>query len=140
MWSRSWTHFRVDRRSAEQVIVAAHAYGSSKLLHHMQHKGRLTGLSDALGQRARTNSEQLLVVTRPHEEWKRDPEKIHIVPESVAITSGVWPDEVTSIEPVYYGVGSSMVALLTPWDGNEYTPDTETRWTMCYAKPNAARL
>jgi len=64
MWSRSWTQFRVDRRSAEQVIVAAHAYGSSKLLHHMQHKGRLTGLSDALGQRARTNSEQLLVVPR----------------------------------------------------------------------------
>jgi len=28
----------------------------------------------------------------------------------------------------------------TPWDGNEYTPDTETRWTMRYAKPNAARL
>jgi cholesterol oxidase len=73
MWSRSWTQFRVDRRSAEQVIVAAHAYGSSKLLHHMQHKGRLTGLSDALEQRARTNSEQLLVVTRPHKEWKRDP-------------------------------------------------------------------
>ena len=30
MWSRSWTQFRVDRRSAEQVIVAANAYGSSK--------------------------------------------------------------------------------------------------------------
>jgi Thioredoxin like C-terminal domain len=27
----------------------------------------------------------------------RDPEKIHIVPGSVAITSGVWPDAVTSI-------------------------------------------
>jgi hypothetical protein len=26
----------------------------------------------------------------------------------------------------------------TPWDGNEYTPDTEARWTMRYAKPNAA--
>ena len=24
----------------------------------------------------------------------------------------------------------------TPWDGNEYTPDVEARWTMRYAKPN----
>jgi hypothetical protein len=48
--------------TVEQVIVAAHAYGPSKLLHHMQHKGRLTGLSNQLGQRARTNSEQLLVI------------------------------------------------------------------------------
>ena len=51
-------------RTAGQVIVAAHAYGSAKLLHHMQHKGRLTGLSSQLGQRARTNSEQLLALTR----------------------------------------------------------------------------
>ena len=39
-------------------------------------------------------------------------EKIHITPGSVAITCGVWPDAVTSIEPVYYGVGSSLFALL----------------------------
>ena len=58
--------------TAEQVIVAAHAYGSAKLLHHMQHKGRLTGLSSELGKRARTNSEQLLYITRTHEEWERD--------------------------------------------------------------------
>jgi len=51
----------------EQVIVAAHAYGSSKLLLRMQHKGRLTRLSSQLGQRARTNSEQLLMVTRLYE-------------------------------------------------------------------------
>jgi hypothetical protein len=30
--------------------VAAHAYGSAKLLHHMAHRGKLTGLSDQLGQ------------------------------------------------------------------------------------------
>jgi hypothetical protein len=27
----------------------------------------------------------------------------------------------------------------TPWDGSEYTPDVEARWTMRYAKPNVAR-
>jgi cholesterol oxidase len=55
----------------------------------MQHKGRLTGLSSELGQRARTNSEQLLSITRTRGKWKRDPEKVHITPGSVAITSGV---------------------------------------------------
>jgi cholesterol oxidase len=105
---------RLDRYTytAEQVVVAAHAYGSSKLLHHMQHKGRLNDLSSELGKRARTNSEQILEITRPYQEWKRDPEKIRITPGSIAITSAVWPDAVTSIEPVYYGVGSSVMALL----------------------------
>lgn len=35
------------------------------------------------------------------------------MPGSVAITSGVWPDAVTSIEPVYYGVGSNVMGFLT---------------------------
>ena len=111
-WAQRAAHLHHHTYTAEQVIVAAHAYGSSKLLHHMQHNGRLTGLSSELGQRARTNSEQLLVMSRPHGEWQRDPQKIHIAPGSVAITCGVWPDAVTSIEPVYYGVGSSLFALL----------------------------
>jgi cholesterol oxidase len=78
----------------------------------MQHQGRLSGLSSQLGQRARTNSEQLLYVTRTHEQWKSDPEKVHIQPGSIAITSGVWPDPVTSVEPTYWGVGSDIFALL----------------------------
>jgi len=111
-WAQRAAHLGRHTYTAEQVIIAAHAYGSSKLLLHMQHKGRLTGLSSELGQRARTNSEQLLVMTRPYGEWKRDPEKIHIMPGSVAITSGVWPDAATSIEPVHYGIGSSVMALM----------------------------
>ena len=114
-----WTQraFDFDRYTytAEQVIVAAHAYGSSKLLHHMQHKGRLAGLSSQLGQRARTNSEQLLYVTRTHADWKSDPDKIRIQPGSVSITSGVWPDENTSVEPTYWGVGSDLFALLAAY-------------------------
>ena len=92
--------------------------GSSSLYetfsHHssMQHQGRLTGLSGELGKRARTNSEQLLYVTRTHEEWSRDPERVHITPGSVTITSGVWPDAVTSVEPTNWGVGSDVFALL----------------------------
>jgi cholesterol oxidase len=98
--------------TAHQVIVSAHAYGSAKLLHHMRHKGILPGLSDQLGQLARTNSEQLIVQKRPYGEWKRDPERIHITPGAVSITSGVWPDAQTSIEPFYYSVGSDLMALL----------------------------
>jgi len=111
-WAQRAAHLRRHTYTAEQVIVAAHAYGSSKLLLHMQHKGRLAGLSSQLGQRARTNSEQLLVMTRPLEQWENEPEKVHIMPGSVAITSGVWPDPLTSIEPVYYGAGSSLMGLM----------------------------
>jgi cholesterol oxidase len=114
-WAQRSAHLHHHTYTAEQVIVAAHAYGSSKLLHHMQHKGRLTGLSGQLGQRARTNSEQLLAVTRTDGEWERDPEKIRITPGSVAITSGVWPDPVTSIEPTVWGVGSDVFAFLVTY-------------------------
>ena len=114
-WAQRATHLHHHSYTAEQVIVAAHAYGSAKLLHHMQHKGRLTGLSGELGKRARTNSEQLLAVTRSHAEWESNPEKIHITPGSVAITSGVWPDPVTSIEPTMWGVGSDVFAFLVTY-------------------------
>src|SRR3954453_6667081 len=102
-WAQRAVHRQRHTFTAEQVIVAAHAYGSAKLLNHLQHRGRLTGLSSELGQRARTNSEQLLYVTRSHGEWKSHPDKIRIQPGSVTITSGVWPDEVTSIEPTTGG-------------------------------------
>ena len=111
-WAQRAAHLHHHTYTAEQVIVAAHAYGSAKLLHHMQHKGRLTGLSSELGKRARTNSEQLLYITRTHEEWERDRERIHIMPGSVTITSGTWPDPVTSIEPTYWGLGSNVFAFL----------------------------
>jgi cholesterol oxidase len=111
-WAQRAAHVGRRTFTAEQVIVAAHAFGSSKLLHHMQHTGRLTGLSSELGKRARTNSEQLLYVTRSHEDWTEDPEKTHIMPGSITITSGVWPDPQTSIEPTYWGVGSDIFALL----------------------------
>lgn len=111
-WVERSAHLVRHHYTAEQVIVAAHAYGSSKLLHHMQHKGRLTGMSSQLGQRARTNSEQLLAITRTHAEWSHDPHRIQLTPGSVSITSGVWPDPVTSIEPVFWGLGSDLFALL----------------------------
>ncbi|MEU9318295.1 Rieske (2Fe-2S) protein [Streptomyces sp. NPDC048295] len=90
----------------------------------MQHTGKLTGMSGQLGQRARTNSEQLLSITRTHGEWTRDPERIRLTPGSVSITSGVWPDPETSIEPVYWGKGSNLFAYLVTWhrDGEQKHP------------------
>ena len=111
-WAQRAAHRKQRTYTAGEVIVAAHAYGSAKLLHHMQHKGQMTGLSAQLGQRARTNSEQLIYVTRTHKEWKRHPERVHLTPGSIAITSGAWPDGVTSVEPTIWGVGSNLFALL----------------------------
>lgn len=111
-WMQRAAHLHHHKYSAAQVIVSAHAYGSAKLLHRLKHTGTLADLSDQLGKRARTNSEQLISIVRPYGEWKRDPDRFHITPGSVAITSGVWPDDKTSIEPCYYGVGSDLMALI----------------------------
>ena len=89
-WAQRAGHLHHNAYTAEQVIVAAHAYGSAKLLHHMQHKGRLSGLSSELGKRARTNSEQLLASRGPTRSGNAIGE-VHIMPGSVTITSGVWP-------------------------------------------------
>jgi len=123
-WMQRAAHLDKDRYTAAQVVVSAHAYGSAKLLHHMRHRGILPGLSDQLGQLARTNSEQLLAQKIPYSVWKKDPERLHITPGSVSITSGVWPDAQTSIEPVYYGVGSNLMALLFTWhqEGDQRHP------------------
>ena len=129
-WTQRAAHLHHRTWTAAQVIVAAHAYGSAKLLHHMQHTGRLTGLSGQLGQRARTNSEQLLAITRTHGQWERDPEKIRLTPGSVSITSGVWPDPVTSIEPVYWGVGSDLFAYLV----NEHRDGAQKHPTVSFIK------
>jgi len=58
---------------------------------------------------------ELGVHTRTHDEWKQDPDKIRFTPGSVSITSGVWPDPVTSIEPVYWGVGNDLFAFLVTY-------------------------
>jgi cholesterol oxidase len=127
-WAQRASHLHHHTYTAGQVIVAAHAYGSSKLLLHMQDEGRLTGLSSELGQRARTNSEQLLAITRTHEEWERDREKIRFTPGSVSITSGVWPDDETSIEPVYWGVGNDLFAFLTTYHQHGAQKHPTAKW------------
>ncbi|MFC5266475.1 GMC oxidoreductase [Kribbella qitaiheensis] len=103
------------RFTAQQVIFAASALGTAKLLHRLRDEGKLPNLSDRLGVLTRTNSESLLgAIARDRSvDYTR----------GVAITSSFHPDEITHIEPVRYGRGSNAMSLLqtvlTDGDGDK---------------------
>ncbi|MFM8927314.1 MAG: GMC family oxidoreductase N-terminal domain-containing protein [Rhodoluna sp.] len=90
--------------SADQVIVAAGALGSAKLLHKTRANGNLKGISSKLGYLSRTNSESLLGVVAKDK-------KIDFSLGS-SITSSVFPDEHTHVEPVRYGKGSGFMGVM----------------------------
>ncbi|KUL26804.1 GMC oxidoreductase [Actinoplanes awajinensis] len=91
--------------TAEQVVFAAGALGTQRLLHRLRDRGRLPGVSPRLGELSRTNSESILGArTR-----RTDRDYSH----GVAITSSIHPDPVTHVEPVRYGPGSNLLALLS---------------------------
>ncbi len=90
--------------SAKQVVVAAGALGTAKLLQRVKANGNLKGLSPMLGQLSRTNSESLLGVV------SRDTDVDYS--QGSAITSSYFPDENTHIESVRYGKGSNFMALM----------------------------
>ena len=92
--------------TADQVIFAASALGTQRLLHAMKDDGSLPHLSERLGERARTNSESILGAVGPADS---SIDYSH----GVAITSSFHPDEHTHIEPVRYGKGSNLMSLLT---------------------------
>ena len=113
------TRAKVRRRTAsrvltaDQVVFAASALGTQRLLHRMKAEGHLPGLSDRLGELARTNSESILGSIA------RDASVDYT--QGVAITSSFHPDAHTHIEPVRYGKGSNAMSLmqtvLTDGDG-----------------------
>ncbi|WP_344102323.1 GMC family oxidoreductase [Myceligenerans crystallogenes] len=101
---------RADRRrlTARQVVFAAGTLGTQDLLHRMRADGELPGISDRLGALTRTNSEALLgAVTKKVGEADYT--------RGVAISSSIFPDEHTHVEPTRYGKGSNLMgALVTP--------------------------
>jgi cholesterol oxidase len=110
--------FRKDRRSltAEQVVLAGGALGTQQLLFELRERGRLPGLSPALGTMVRTNSEAIVGATArriPADMTDRTAGSAGAAGYSagVAITSSIHPDEHTHIEPVRYGKGSNAMAL-----------------------------
>jgi cholesterol oxidase len=92
--------------TADEVVLAAGALGTQRLLHAMKDTGVLPGISDRLGTLTRTNSEALLgaqTARVPEQPFSR----------GVAITSSFHPDADTHIEPVRYGPGSNAMGLLS---------------------------
>ena len=94
--------------TAEQVVFAAGTWGTQQLLHRMKAQGWLPGISARLGVLTRTNSEALGAALTTMRNRKK-----HDFTRGVAITSSIHPDEHTHIEPVRYGKGSNVMALLT---------------------------
>ena len=91
--------------TATQVVVAAGAFGTQRLLHRMRDDATLPRLSDRLGVLTRTNSESLLGA----QSRRRDVD----FTSGVAITSSFHPTGDTHIEPVRYGHGSNLMGLLS---------------------------
>ena len=101
-WTAGW--IKPKKVTAEQVVVAAGALGTAKLLHRTRAKGNLSGISSRLGYLSRTNSESLLGVVAK----KKDID----FTKGSAITSSVFPSEHTHVEPVRYGRGSGFMGIM----------------------------
>lgn len=89
-----------------RVVVAAGTLGTMELLLRCRDiTGSLPRISDQLGNKVRTNNENILGVTA------RGKENLHS--EGIAIGSIFSPNEITHMEPVRYSDGSSFIRLLT---------------------------
>ena len=92
--------------SASQVVFAAGAWGTQRLLHRMLYDGLLPDLSPRLGELTRTNSEALGGAMTV-----RVPPDVDLT-KGVAITSSFHVDPETHVENVRYGKGSNAMGLL----------------------------
>ncbi|WP_238438831.1 FAD-dependent oxidoreductase, partial [Frankia nepalensis] len=133
-WGRARARRRARRWRAPQVVFAAGALGTQRLLLAMRDEGRLPGLSDRLGHLTRTNSEAILGAMRPRPDAR--------ITQGVAITSSFYPNPHTHVEPVRYGRGSNVMAPLASvmTDGGGRIP----RWLRfvgaCLRRPYRAVL
>lgn len=90
--------------TARNVVFAAGALGTQRLLHRLRDRGSLPHVSPRLGRLTRTNSEAVLAV--------RSKRKDADYTRGIAITSSVRLDDTTHVEPVRYGRGSNLLGLL----------------------------
>ncbi|MEV1332926.1 GMC family oxidoreductase [Micromonospora costi] len=105
----AWLRRRAQVFHADQVVFAAGALGTQRLLHEMRTTGALPGLSPRVGELTRTNSEAILGASVPRGQARARGVDFT---EGVAITSSFHPDPQTHIEPVRYGRGSNAMGLL----------------------------
>ena len=102
----AWRAGRTRRTvTASQVVLAAGALGTQRLLHRMRDDGVLDRLSPALGTLTRTNSESLV--------GARARDRRADYSHGVAITSSFHPAPDTHFEPVRYARGSNLMGLLS---------------------------
>ncbi|TCJ28285.1 GMC oxidoreductase [Nocardioides jejuensis] len=103
---RSNGKLRKGRRTftADQVVFAAAALGTQKLLHKLKDDGTLPGLSDRLGELTRSNSEAIIGVQS---------QSRHDFAQGVAITSSIHPEPQTHVEVCTYGKGQNSLFLQT---------------------------
>jgi len=91
---------------ARNVIVSAGTIGTLELLFHVRDVTKsLNKISQHLGDRVRTNSENILGITAR----KRDVD----YSKGIAISSIFSADEVTRVEPVRYSDGQNFIRVLT---------------------------
>jgi len=118
--TRSTTGFFGNPRKtfrARNVVLSAGVLGTLGILLKMQQEKIMTRLSPMLGKTVRTNSESLVGVTslRKGVDFSK----------GIAITSSIYPDEHTHIEPVRYSAGSDAMGTIaagTLVDGGKGVP------------------
>jgi cholesterol oxidase len=98
-----WKGGRKEWR-ARHVVLSAGVLGTVDLLMRARERGTLPRLSPALGRRVRTNSEAIVGATARSGDVD--------FTDGIAITSSIYPDEVTHIEPVRYSRGSDVMGFL----------------------------
>jgi cholesterol oxidase len=92
-------------RARHGVVLSAGALGTTRLLLRQRIEGHLPRLSDRVGHLVRTNSEAILGVTAPDDS--------HDFSQTVAISSSIYPDPHTHVEPVTYGAGGGAIGMLS---------------------------
>ena len=103
---RSNGKLRKGRRTftAEQVVFAAAALGTQKLLHRLRDDGTLPELSPRLGELTRSNSEAIIgVASKSRDDFA----------QGVAITSSIHPEPQTHVEVCTYGDGQNSLFMQT---------------------------
>jgi len=90
---------------AQNLVLAGGVLGTVNLLLKCREQGTLTRLSPMLAARVRTNSEALTGVMAKNIDVDYS--------EGIAITSSIYPDDVTHVEPVRYPSGSDLMGLLS---------------------------
>lgn len=100
----AWIRKRRRTFTADEVVFAAGALGTTKLLLKLSELGRLPHLSPRAGDLVRTNSEALVGATARSTDVDYS--------TGVAITSSFHPEPQTHIEPVRYSKGSNVMGLL----------------------------